>query len=440
MLHAGRAVEVEVLLDLALPAALGRLVDREHDLVVVPHDGRHQRRVLGGDLVVVEVGELVEAEDLLVVRRPTRSRWPRSTLADDVVEPRDARPRDRPAARGRWARTAARTGPCRPTGRGRCARCRRRRGWRRGGSRRAASSSLAGSRSDGARRGRARRRRPRGRRRRGSRCRGCRRRGVRTCSAIGLSGCERARHHEAHPALLEQVADAVAAPGLGAGVGDEVEAEGRGEEPGEGAGVAHPPLEVVDAAEGGGRRAWRGGHRSTPASWSAHSPSQNACTPSSIRAAPARKRSLVEPRLGERLDELVVGVGGVLVLDLVVPGPERERQVGALAGLERLEPGDELLPEPGGRPVLHRVAGALGGRTRPRSRTPRAARRRRTAWAAVPWRRLPSSSNPRPSGAAKRSSHSKWAAPKRKRPPSTVPSVATSSGSVPAAAAARGRR
>ena len=56
----------------------------------------------------------------------------------------------------------------------------------------------------------------------------------------------------------------------------------------------------------------------------------------------------------------------------------------------------------------------------------------------MPWRRLPRSSNPSPSGAAKRSSHSKWAAPKRKRPPSTVPSVATSSGSVPSAAGGAG--
>ena len=81
VLHAGGAVEVEVLLDLALPAALGRLVDRQHDLVVVPHHRRHQRRVLGGDLVVVEVGELVEAEHLLVVADPLARggparRWP----------------------------------------------------------------------------------------------------------------------------------------------------------------------------------------------------------------------------------------------------------------------------------------------------------------------------------------------------------------------------
>ena len=144
---------------------------------------------------------------------------------------------------------------------------------------------------------------------------------------MGLSGCERAGHHEADVALLEQVADAVAAPGLGAGVGDQVEAEGGGEEPGEGAGVAHPPLEVVDAAEG----------RGPGAAWSARSSLDPRLVvgpqpvPERLHAVEhpggaGEEALLVEPRLGERLDELVVGVGGVLVLDLVVPGPERQRQ------------------------------------------------------------------------------------------------------------------
>src|SRR5439155_23660225 len=62
VLHAGGAVVVEVLLDLALVTAGGRLVDRHHDAAAVPHHGRHQRRVLGTDLLVVEVGQLVEPE------------------------------------------------------------------------------------------------------------------------------------------------------------------------------------------------------------------------------------------------------------------------------------------------------------------------------------------------------------------------------------------
>ena len=47
----------------------------------------------------------------------------------------------------------------------------------------------------------------------------------------------------------------------------------------------------------------------------------------------------------------------------------------------------------------------------------------------VPWRRLPMSSNVRPSGSPKRSSHSMCAAWNRNVPPSTVPSVETSAGS-----------
>src|SRR4051794_3340388 len=46
VLHAGAAVEVEVLLDLALLAAVGRLVDRQDHRGSVPHHRRHQRRVL----------------------------------------------------------------------------------------------------------------------------------------------------------------------------------------------------------------------------------------------------------------------------------------------------------------------------------------------------------------------------------------------------------
>src|SRR5262245_57227188 len=63
VLHSRPAVEVEVLLDLALPLALGGLVDRELDLALpVHHDLRHQRRVLGRDRLVREVDQLGHAE------------------------------------------------------------------------------------------------------------------------------------------------------------------------------------------------------------------------------------------------------------------------------------------------------------------------------------------------------------------------------------------
>ena len=51
--------------------------------------------------------------------------------------------------------------------------------------------------------------------------------------------------------------------------------------------------------------------------------------------------------------ELLPHVRLVLVLDLVVPGEERERQIGHLARLDPLEAGNQLLPEAGRRPVLH---------------------------------------------------------------------------------------
>ena len=70
MLDAGRAVVLEVLVDLALSASGSRLVDREHDATVVPHHGGCQRRILGMDGVRVEMGETVEAEDTLVVADP----------------------------------------------------------------------------------------------------------------------------------------------------------------------------------------------------------------------------------------------------------------------------------------------------------------------------------------------------------------------------------
>ena len=61
VLHAGALVELEILFDLRLSAAFGRLVDGElHVAVAVGHHLRHQRRVFGGDVLVVEV--LVELE------------------------------------------------------------------------------------------------------------------------------------------------------------------------------------------------------------------------------------------------------------------------------------------------------------------------------------------------------------------------------------------
>src|SRR5436305_11419897 len=71
VLDAGAAVEVEVLLDLALALALRRLVDRELELPrPVRHHLRHQRRILGLDLVVPEVDDVRHPEHTLIELDP----------------------------------------------------------------------------------------------------------------------------------------------------------------------------------------------------------------------------------------------------------------------------------------------------------------------------------------------------------------------------------
>ena len=71
VLDSRTAVELEVLLDLTLALALRRLVDRELDLpLAVRHHLRHERRVLGGDVLVREVRELAESEHALVEADP----------------------------------------------------------------------------------------------------------------------------------------------------------------------------------------------------------------------------------------------------------------------------------------------------------------------------------------------------------------------------------
>ena len=230
---------------------VGRLVDRHHDLRAVPHDRRHQRGVLGADLVVVEVVQLAEAEDLGVEAHPVVE-LALLDVADDVVDRESGRPAGRPVGLGRLSVAVAgleqrrRGSGC---GRRTCARCRRR-------SRPGASSSspcVVGlgprRRARCGRRGRPRPRTRRRRRRRARRGRARRRRGVRTCSAIGESASSAPRHDEADVALLEHVAGLVPHAGLGPGVRGAAEAERRHQEPGGGPGVADPELDAVPAEE-----------------------------------------------------------------------------------------------------------------------------------------------------------------------------------------------
>src|SRR5205823_868267 len=106
-------------------------------------------------------------------------------------------------------------------------------------------------------------------------------------------------------------------------------------------------------------------------SWRSGSPADDVVAPQAVpegshaveHLAGTREELLaVESRGVERLGELVRRVRSVLVLDLVVPGPEAERQLRTLPHLARPEACDELLPEPSGRPVLDRVGRSLGNR------------------------------------------------------------------------------
>ena len=110
VLHARPGVVLEVLRDLALAAALRRLVDRELDLALaVRHHLRHQRRVLGVNLLVVVVDDVLEPEHVLVPPDPL-VHLPELDVADAMVEQRQADT----AVAGHPARTAAypgRNGP-----------------------------------------------------------------------------------------------------------------------------------------------------------------------------------------------------------------------------------------------------------------------------------------------------------------------------------------
>jgi hypothetical protein len=79
-------VELEELVDLRAPSALGGLVDRHLDApAAVRHDLGHERRVLRGDRLVGEVAHLGHAKDALVEAHPL-VHAPELDVADDVVQ------------------------------------------------------------------------------------------------------------------------------------------------------------------------------------------------------------------------------------------------------------------------------------------------------------------------------------------------------------------
>ena len=171
----------------------------------VPHDRRHQRRVLGADLVVVEVQQLAEPEHLAVEAHPVVEPA-LLDVADDVVDGARGRPRGPTrrvrevvvvVARARAARS--RSGGGRRT----CARSRRtsrsgRASGRRGRRPRSTARAPAERRAIDRRRGTRRRRRRRATRGRGRRRRACGRgrRSATPASSAPLtrrSGCRPAR-------------------------------------------------------------------------------------------------------------------------------------------------------------------------------------------------------------------------------------------------------
>jgi predicted ATPase/DNA-binding CsgD family transcriptional regulator len=105
VLNTGAAVVLQVLVDLRLALAFGRLVERELDPVVAARDDlAHQRRVLGGDVVADELGQVREAHDPVVEGDPLVHRA-EFHVADDVVEGDEGRlGRGRGAAAGDVAR------------------------------------------------------------------------------------------------------------------------------------------------------------------------------------------------------------------------------------------------------------------------------------------------------------------------------------------------
>ena len=91
MLDAGHhVVPLQVLLDLALLLALGRLVDRHLDeMVAGGHHLRHQGRVFGRDVGVIEVLEHRELEHVLVPLDPV-VHLPFLDVADAVIDELEA--------------------------------------------------------------------------------------------------------------------------------------------------------------------------------------------------------------------------------------------------------------------------------------------------------------------------------------------------------------
>ena len=91
MLGTGAAIKLDVFLDLRFALfALGRLVDREFDIVLaVRHDDRHQCRILGRDVLVVK-RDVAEKAHHVAIKIAPLAHFAELDVADDMIDHHDA--------------------------------------------------------------------------------------------------------------------------------------------------------------------------------------------------------------------------------------------------------------------------------------------------------------------------------------------------------------
>ena len=86
MLHAGSAIEIQVLFYLGFSLALRGLVDRKAYLLIsVRHDFRHQRRVFGRDVLIIEMLKHAKTHNVSVEFNPAVHLSP-AHVADHVID------------------------------------------------------------------------------------------------------------------------------------------------------------------------------------------------------------------------------------------------------------------------------------------------------------------------------------------------------------------
>ncbi len=89
VLRAGRKIIIKIFFDLTLAASLSRFVDGKLDApVAVLHHLGHERRIFSGNVLVVEVHELTEAQHLMIKINPV-IHLAKLHIANDMVNRRE---------------------------------------------------------------------------------------------------------------------------------------------------------------------------------------------------------------------------------------------------------------------------------------------------------------------------------------------------------------